>query len=230
MEHIRTVAGRRRRSQHAMSQQRGEQRMTDYDPRTDTGIPTEPVGSLPRPEKLAAGLRDYDAGNISKDDLEKLAGRGVQGLDRAWRGDGSPIISDGEQRWSSFATYPIADTLGGHGPCAEPRAGRAVLRDLRRRPRPPAAQARGRPAEVQLLCGGHAGEVVAVCDQADEAGGDRAVDARAAVPAEGSGRGLLARGVRGGHRPGVRDRHPQGLRGRCRPRVDRFHRGSLGDA
>ena len=28
---------------------------------------------------------------------------------------GSPIISDGEQRWSSFATYPIADTLAGTG-------------------------------------------------------------------------------------------------------------------
>ena len=28
---------------------------------------------------------------------------------------GSPIVSDGEQRWSSFATYPIADTLAGTG-------------------------------------------------------------------------------------------------------------------
>jgi methionine synthase II (cobalamin-independent) len=28
---------------------------------------------------------------------------------------GTPIISDGEQRWSSFATYPIADTLAGTG-------------------------------------------------------------------------------------------------------------------
>ncbi|HEY3894914.1 MAG TPA: 5-methyltetrahydropteroyltriglutamate--homocysteine methyltransferase, partial [Pseudonocardiaceae bacterium] len=28
---------------------------------------------------------------------------------------GAPIISDGEQRWSSFATYPITDTLNGTG-------------------------------------------------------------------------------------------------------------------
>ncbi|MGH8932694.1 MAG: 5-methyltetrahydropteroyltriglutamate--homocysteine methyltransferase [Egibacteraceae bacterium] len=28
---------------------------------------------------------------------------------------GSPIVSDGEQRWSSFATYPITDTLAGTG-------------------------------------------------------------------------------------------------------------------
>lgn len=28
---------------------------------------------------------------------------------------GSPIVSDGEQRWSSFATYPFTDTLAGTG-------------------------------------------------------------------------------------------------------------------
>ena len=28
---------------------------------------------------------------------------------------GSPIVSDGEQRWSSFATYAITDTLAGTG-------------------------------------------------------------------------------------------------------------------
>ena len=28
--------------------------MTSYNPRTDTGFPTEPVGSLPRPMKLQA--------------------------------------------------------------------------------------------------------------------------------------------------------------------------------
>ena len=40
--------------------------MTDYDPRTDTGIPTEPVGSLPRPAKLQEAYGKYDAGEISK--------------------------------------------------------------------------------------------------------------------------------------------------------------------
>ena len=46
--------------------------MTDYDPRTDTGIPTEPVGSLPRPAKLQAAYAEYDEGKISKEDLETL--------------------------------------------------------------------------------------------------------------------------------------------------------------
>ena len=44
--------------------------MSDYDPRTDTGIPTEPVGSLPRPSSLQQAYAQYDAGEISKDDLE----------------------------------------------------------------------------------------------------------------------------------------------------------------
>ena len=35
--------------------------MTDYDPRTATGIPTEPGGSLPRPAKLQAAF-PADAG------------------------------------------------------------------------------------------------------------------------------------------------------------------------
>src|SRR5580704_4240582 len=65
--------------------------MTDYNPRTATGIPTEPVGSLPRPSWLQQAYAQYDAGQISRDQL------------------------DGEQRWSSFATYAITDTLAGTG-------------------------------------------------------------------------------------------------------------------
>jgi methionine synthase II (cobalamin-independent) len=86
-----------------------------YDPRTDTGIPTEPVGSLPRPSSLQAAYADYDAGNISKDDLEKEQDAAVKDSIERMEATGSPIVSDGEQRWSSFATYPIADTLAGTG-------------------------------------------------------------------------------------------------------------------
>jgi methionine synthase II (cobalamin-independent) len=86
-----------------------------YDPRTDTGIPTEPVGSLPRPAKLQAAYADYDAGNISKEDLESEQDAAVKDSIERMEATGSPIVSDGEQRWSSFATYPIADTLAGTG-------------------------------------------------------------------------------------------------------------------
>jgi methionine synthase II (cobalamin-independent) len=86
-----------------------------YDPRTATGVPTEPVGSLPRPAKLQDAYAKYDAGEIDKSDLEKLQDAAVKDSIERFEATGSPIISDGEQRWSSFATYPITDTLGGTG-------------------------------------------------------------------------------------------------------------------
>jgi len=86
-----------------------------YDPRTATGIPTEPVGSLPRPATLQALYAKYDAGEASREDL--LAAQDAAAEDSLERGaaTGAPIISDGEQRASSFATYPLADTLAGTG-------------------------------------------------------------------------------------------------------------------
>jgi methionine synthase II (cobalamin-independent) len=86
-----------------------------YDPRTETGIPTEPVGSLPRPSKLQAAYAAYDAGEIQREALEAEQEEAVR--DSISRGEetGAPIISDGEQRWSSFATYALADTLAGTG-------------------------------------------------------------------------------------------------------------------
>jgi methionine synthase II (cobalamin-independent) len=89
--------------------------MTDYDPRTATGIPTEPVGSLPRPAKLQAAYADYDAGKITREHLEEVQDEAVRDSISRFEATGSPIVSDGEQRASSFATYPITDTLAGTG-------------------------------------------------------------------------------------------------------------------
>ena len=86
-----------------------------YDPRTATGIPTEPVGSLPRPSALQAAYAAYDAGEIAKDALEAEQEKAVQDSIARMEAAGSPIVSDGEQRWSSFATYPVTDTLAGTG-------------------------------------------------------------------------------------------------------------------
>jgi methionine synthase II (cobalamin-independent) len=86
-----------------------------YDPRTATGIPTEPVGSLPRPSKLQAAYAAYDAGKIKKEELEREQDDAVRDSIKRFEATGSPIVSDGEQRWSSFATYPITDTLAGTG-------------------------------------------------------------------------------------------------------------------
>ncbi len=86
-----------------------------YDPRAETGIPTEQVGSLPRPSTLQQAYADYDEGKVSFDDLEAEQDAAVQDSIENLEKTGSTIISDGEQRWSSFATYPITDTLAGTG-------------------------------------------------------------------------------------------------------------------
>jgi methionine synthase II (cobalamin-independent) len=89
--------------------------MATYDPRTATGIPTEPVGSMPRPQKLQDAYAAYDEGKIDKSALETEQEAAVQDTIDRYEATGAPIISDGEQRWSSFATYPITDTLAGTG-------------------------------------------------------------------------------------------------------------------
>jgi methionine synthase II (cobalamin-independent) len=89
--------------------------MTDYDPRTATGIPTEPVGSLPRPSKLQQAYGQYDAGEITHEQLQAEQDKAVKDSIERGEATGEPIISDGEQRWSSFATYAITDTLAGTG-------------------------------------------------------------------------------------------------------------------
>src|SRR3977135_1753481 len=89
--------------------------MTEYATRPPNGIPTEPVGSLPRPSKLQAAYAAYDEGKIDKDALEAEQDAAARDSIERFEATGSPIISDGEQRWSSFATYPITDTLAGTG-------------------------------------------------------------------------------------------------------------------
>lgn len=93
-----------------------------YDPKTATGIPTEPIGSLPRPAKLQAAFAAYDAGEITAEALEAEQEAAVKDSIERFEATGSPIITDGEQRWSSFATYPFMTTMAGTGlnPCCAP--------------------------------------------------------------------------------------------------------------
>ena len=78
-------------------------------------IPTEPVGSLPRPMKLQEAYAAYDAGEINFADLEKEQDAACKDSIERMEATGSPVVSDGEQRASSFATYPVTDTLAGTG-------------------------------------------------------------------------------------------------------------------
>ncbi|MCJ1313175.1 hypothetical protein MMC25_006852 [Agyrium rufum] len=78
-------------------------------------IPTEIVGSLPRPSYLQKAYADLDAGTIAKADLVKAQDRAVADSLANLYTTRETYITDGEQRASSFATYPITDTLGGTG-------------------------------------------------------------------------------------------------------------------
>ena len=78
-------------------------------------IPTENVGSLPRPAKLQAAIADFDAGKITGEQLAVEQDAACLDSIKRMEATGSPIVSDGEQRASSFATYPVTDTLAGTG-------------------------------------------------------------------------------------------------------------------
>ena len=78
-------------------------------------IPTEPVGSLPRPAKLQQAFAAYDAGKITHEELVREQDAACLDSIRRMEATGAPIVSDGEQRASSFATYPLTDTLAGTG-------------------------------------------------------------------------------------------------------------------
>ena len=80
-------------------------------------LPTEPVGSIPRPPELIEGMKAFASGNLSADRMESLFDAAVRDTIRRFEETGSPVSSDGEQRKPSFATYPIhgADNFGPGG-------------------------------------------------------------------------------------------------------------------
>ncbi len=78
-------------------------------------IPTELVGSLPRPMKLQEGYQKLDDGEIAWEELQALQDEAAEDSIKRLEETGEPLVTDGEQRESSFATYPITDTLAGTG-------------------------------------------------------------------------------------------------------------------
>ncbi|MGI9047675.1 MAG: 5-methyltetrahydropteroyltriglutamate--homocysteine methyltransferase [Burkholderiales bacterium] len=65
--------------------------------------------------KLQEAYADYDAGKIKLEQLQELQEEAAKDSIERMEATGAPIVSDGEQRWSSFATYPLTDTLAGTG-------------------------------------------------------------------------------------------------------------------
>ncbi len=70
-------------------------------------IPTEQIGSIPRPKELLDGIAAFAAGTIDKVTLNKLTDQAVRASIELLEATGSPVITDGEQSKPSFATYPV---------------------------------------------------------------------------------------------------------------------------
>src|SRR5213594_3843007 len=70
-------------------------------------IPTEPIGSIPRPPELVAGMQQFATGRLSRDQFARLQDAAIRDTIRRFEATESPVITDGEQAKPSFATYPI---------------------------------------------------------------------------------------------------------------------------
>ncbi len=70
-------------------------------------IPTEPIGSIPSPLELVAGIQQLATGRLSRDQFARLKDAAIRDTIQRFEATESPVITDGEQAKPSFATYPI---------------------------------------------------------------------------------------------------------------------------
>src|SRR5215467_5238125 len=80
-------------------------------------IPTEPIGSIPRPPALINAVQELRAGRLAQERMDALYTEALHDTIRRFEQTGSPVITDGEQTKPSFATYPLhgADNLATEG-------------------------------------------------------------------------------------------------------------------
>ena len=71
-------------------------------------IPTEPIGSIPRPPELLGAMAARDRGEIGDAELAAVQDQAVRDTIQRLEQTGSPVVTDGEQSKPSFATYPLA--------------------------------------------------------------------------------------------------------------------------
>ena len=81
-------------------------------------IPTEPIGSIPRPTELIHGMQAFSIGRISRSELDVLYHSALRNTIERFEATGSPVITDGEQGKESFITYPLQglEILAGRDP------------------------------------------------------------------------------------------------------------------
>ena len=80
-------------------------------------IPTESIGSIPRPQQLIDARLKWEQGQLSQSELDMITWEAVCDTIQRLEATGSPIITDGEQGKPSFATYPLhgASNLASNG-------------------------------------------------------------------------------------------------------------------
>ncbi|OKJ94966.1 5-methyltetrahydropteroyltriglutamate--homocysteine methyltransferase [Streptomyces sp. CB03234] len=71
-------------------------------------IPTEPIGSIPRPRSLQAALAEYAQGRLSDEELRRLQDQATADTLARLEQLGCAVLVDGEQAKPSFATYPLS--------------------------------------------------------------------------------------------------------------------------
>src|SRR5262249_50403741 len=70
-------------------------------------IPTEPIGSIPRPPALISAMGEFRAGRVTQERMNALYAEALKDTIRRFEETGSPVITDGEKTKPSFATYPV---------------------------------------------------------------------------------------------------------------------------
>ena len=181
-------------------------------------IPTEPIGSMPRPADLIEAAERNGGDDPSLDPLYEEA---VRDTIERFEATGSPVITDGEQRkYHNFWTYSV------HGlPNTAPDGFRIPFAagHTRRMPRLTAG-----PFRYQRYADAYLDVARRYATRAGQAGGDLAVRAEPDVSGGGHSR-LLARAVHRRPAGRARDRDPPLLRQGRVQGADRLHRRPAGD-
>jgi 5-methyltetrahydropteroyltriglutamate--homocysteine methyltransferase len=70
-------------------------------------IPTEQIGSIPRPPQLIQAIASFQTGKIARETLDDAYSEALRATIDCLEKTGSPVLTDGEQTKPSFATYPL---------------------------------------------------------------------------------------------------------------------------
>ncbi|WP_022949907.1 cobalamin-independent methionine synthase II family protein [Methylohalobius crimeensis] len=70
-------------------------------------LPTEPIGSVPRPPELIDAVKAFAAGRLGQRELDALIEVAVRDTVARFETTGSPVITDGEQGKPNFLGYPL---------------------------------------------------------------------------------------------------------------------------